>query len=455
MRLRRGTERALPLIVAALAIAEPLRGQPTDTVLTLDGARLLLEQSSPQYRSALASADAVGENVWSAWGAILPTAYLSATFSRSEFTTKTFEDPTGVVQELEDPITDISKSAYQELTFSWQIFNGGRNYFNIRTANAQARAADLAAVARLVQLQSTMESQFFEALKQQELERLARVLLDARRRDLELTRARFRIAAVDQAAVHQAEIEVGRQELEVLRAEQFAEAARRELSVMIGLEEEITYELRDTATIFDPTGWLPDQLVQAARESNPELARLDADIDARNRSLWSARGTWLPNISISYRLNRSENAGADGDLFKFSPRNTGQGFGLSFNWPLLAGFEKKWRTGQASAQLEQARHDKYGRLLEVDKEVRNAYAALVAGHQVVRLQERNVELARESVRMTTERYRIGAASYIELQQATSQATETERGLIEARYEFMKTLAQLQGAVGRPIEIPQR
>jgi outer membrane protein TolC len=454
MWLRWPAERTLPLVVAVLATAGPLSGQATDTVLTLEGARLLLEQNSPQYRSALASANTAGQGVWSAWGAILPSATASATFRRSEFTTKTYLDPTGVVQELEDPITDVSKSASQFLSFSWQVFNGGSNIFDIGAANAEARAADLAAVATLVQQQSTMETYFYEALKQQELARLAQVLLDARRRDLELTQARFRIAAVDQAAVLQAEIEVGRQELEVLRAEQAAEAARRELSVAIGLEEEITYELRDTAAVFDPTVFSSEQLVQVARESSPDLARRDADIDARNRRLWSARGSWLPTVDISLSLSRSENLGAEGTLFTFSPRNTGQGLTFSFSWPLFRGFDRKVRTAQASSQLQQARHDKYASLLNVEKEVRNQYDALVTGYRSVRLQERNVDLARESVRLTTERYRIGAASYIELQQATSQATQTEQGLINARYEFMKTLARLQAAVGRPIEAPR-
>ena len=92
-------------------------------------------------------------------------------------------------------------------------------------------------------------------------------------------------------------------------------------------------------------------------------------------------------------------------------------------------------------------------ILETDKEVKNAYDALLTDYQAVQLQEQNVQLARESVRLATERYQIGSISYIELQNATNQATEAERGLIEARYAFMQSLARLQGAVGRPIPIP--
>jgi outer membrane protein TolC len=442
-------------VVLVFVLVQPLVAQAPDTVLTLTGAQSLLQQYNPNYRSALASADATGEGVWSAWGAILPSVTANVNFGRNEFTTRTFVDPTGSAQELENPLTSITKQASAGLLFNWQVFDGGSKIFNIGASNASARAANWGAVARLVQLRSQMESQYFEALKQQQLSRLARILLVARQRDLEVTQARFRIASAQQTDVLQAEVQVGQNELAVLRAEQAAEAAKRELSTLIGLEEEIDYDLRDTAIVFDPTRLQPAALVNAARASSPELQRLEEEITAANKRLWSARGTWWPSVSISLNLTRSEVQGSTGDIFNTDPRNSGNDLRFSLNWPLLAGFEKKWRTGQESARVQEARQNKVAGILETDKNVRTAYEALVAAYQAVQLQTRNVELARESVRLATERYRIGAISYIELQNATSQATEAERGLIEARFDFMQNFARLQGAVGRPIEIPQQ
>jgi outer membrane protein TolC len=436
-------------------VALPLPAQPPDTVLALSGAQSLLRRNSPSYRAALAAADATGASVWSAWGALFPAVTAQASFGRNEFTTRTFVDPTGISRELEEPVTSITKQASASLFFQWTLFDGGSRIFDLGASRAAARAADLAAIARLVQLQSQMESQYYEALKQQELARLARELLAARRRDLEVTRARFRIASAQQTDVLQAEVQVGQSELAVLRAEQAAEAARRELSAMIGLGEEIGYELRDTAFVFDPGLLRPEDLLRLARASNPELRRLDAEIDAAHRKLWSARGTWLPNVSVSLALSRSEVLGPSGDLFNTNPRNSGNDLRFTLSWPLLAGLEKKWRTGQQSARLQEARQNKVAGILDTDKEVKNAYDELVTAYRAVRLQTRNVELARESVRLATQRYRIGAISYIELQNATAQATQAERGLIEARYEFMQAFARLQGVVGRPIEIPPR
>ncbi len=427
--------------------------QTADTVLTLGGARTLLQRNNPDYRSALASADVVGEGVWTAWGSWIPTATLQANFSRNEFTTRTFLDPTGVAQRLDQPITDVAKSASQALVFRWSLFQGGGRLFDVGASKARARAADLRAISTLVQLSSQMEFQYWEALKQQELTRLARDLLAARRRDVEIAQARFRIAAVAQTDVLQAEVQVGQNEVAVLQAEQRAEAARRELSASLGLDEDLSYRLSDSVSIFDPTRLQVDDLVALALGSNPELERLDAEIDAAGKSLWSARATWLPRIDLTLSLSRSEQLTGDAGLFELAPENTGNNFGVTFSWPLLNGFEKKTRTGQESARLREARHTKAAQVLETRKEIHNQYEALRAAYQTVQIRTRLVDLARESVRLTTERYRIGATSYLELQRAIDQLTEAERGLIDARYSFMQALAQLQGAVGRPIMIP--
>jgi outer membrane protein TolC len=171
-------------LFAILMLAGPLNGQATDTVLTLGGARTLLRQHSPQYQSALASADRVGQQVWSAWGAWIPSATLRIDLNRNEFTTRTFLDPTGVPQELDDPITSTAKSANQGLIFGWALFDQGRRFFDISAAKASARAADWGTVSTLVLIESQAEVQYWEALKQQDLARLARELLAARQRDV-------------------------------------------------------------------------------------------------------------------------------------------------------------------------------------------------------------------------------------------------------------------------------
>ncbi len=455
MRVRAPFRRLAPCFGfwTALFLAPALSAQAPDTVLTLVEAAGLLRQLSPEYRAALAGANATGQDTWRAWGSFIPTVTAQASFTQNEFTRNTFLDPTGVSQELDAPLEAGSRTSFQAMSFEWTAFDGGRRFFDLGATGARTRAADLAAAATLVRLESGVEAQYFETLKQQELARLSRALLAARGRELEVARARFRIAAVARNDVLQAEIAVGRQELAVLQADQAAEAARRELSAAIGLEEDIAYRARDAAAIFDPAALHLEGLVGLVLGSHPELARRDAEVEAQEKSLWAARGAWLPRVSLGLVLSRSENSGAGGDFFRLDPRDTGRDFRLTFTWPLLNGFEKKYQTGRESARLQEAKHTRRAQAIETDNDVRNIDGDLVTAYQAVQIQTQTAVLAREAVRVVTERYRIGAASYVELQNATVNATDTERGLIEARYEFMKTFARLQGAVGRPIARP--
>nr|NIQ54097.1 hypothetical protein [Gemmatimonadota bacterium]NIU74291.1 hypothetical protein [Gammaproteobacteria bacterium] len=51
----------------------------------------------------------------------------------------------------------------QSISLNWSLFEGGRQFFDLGTSRASARAADLAAAAGLVQLESQLEQSYFEA----------------------------------------------------------------------------------------------------------------------------------------------------------------------------------------------------------------------------------------------------------------------------------------------------
>lgn len=456
MFVTRALRHSTRLSVVALALlggAGRGEAQSVDTVMTLGGAGGaldLLRHYSPEYKVSLAQANFASEDVLRSWGAWLPTVTARAIFQSNEAARRTAVDDFGISQVLDDPIQASSKNSYQALELNWLLFNGGQRFFDQGASRADARAADLAAVATLVRLESEVEAQYYEALKEQEQARLARELLAARARDLEVARARFRIAAVAQTDVLQAEIEVSRQQLSALRAEQAARAARRELSALIGIADEVGYGLRDESEIFDPSVVAVEDLIALARRANPSLERRAAEVQARKQGLWASRGTWLPDVNLSATFSRSENLGPDGNFFTLNPRDTGTNFRLTFSYPLINGFQKKWETGQQAARLQEAEQRKRGEVIQMEKDVRNLYEELGTRHRAYQIQLRNVEQARELVRMATERYRIGATSYAELQQAQDRETEAERGLIESRYDFMRTLARLKAAVGAPI-----
>jgi outer membrane protein TolC len=68
----------------------------------------------------------------------------------------------------------------------------------------------------------------------------------------------------------------------------------------------------------------------------------------------------------------------------------------------------------------------------------------------VALEERNRALSDEQLRLARERYRIGASSFLDLQEAETVKARADRAYLAAVYSYHEALAGLENAVGRPL-----
>jgi len=88
--------------------------------------------------------------------------------------------------------------------------------------------------------------------------------------------------------------------------------------------------------------------------------------------------------------------------------------------------------------------------LQLTADVTGAYLNLTTAARTVTLQEQNATQARQELALAQEKYRVGAATFLDLSdaQATFQTAENDR--INAIYAFHKAFAALESAVGRPL-----
>ena len=59
-------------------------------------------------------------------------------------------------------------------------------------------------------------------------------------------------------------------------------------------------------------------------------------------------------------------------------------------------------------------------------------------------------LAREELLLAQERYRVGAATFLDLSDARASYARAESERINAAYEYHRAFAALESAVGRPL-----
>jgi len=423
--------------------------------LTLDEAVRIALRTNVRIDRDEAAVLAAAADYRAGWGAFLPTASLNGGLGHSAFTTNSFANPDGTVTEVPLPVQSQSNASTQGLSLAFDVFDGGGRFADLRSR----RAGESAALYRLSSTERTLSRDvklaYYEALKQDHLVNVAGRQLEGRRRDLEVARRRYEIAAVNRTDVLGAEIEVLNAELALVQAQTERESAGRALQIQMGREPEPGElpSLADVPRAPSADRLDPPSLVAVALGTKPEISALEADVEAADAGVWRARSTYLPSVRVNYGYGRSESQGPRGDFFVLDPSNTSHSFSLTATWNLFDGFDREAQNAQARASARQRRADLTLRRLSLEQEVRDQIAELAARSRRLDIRERNLSVAQQRLDMMQERYRLGTVEYVDLLSAISQLTTAEQSVIQERYEYLKAWANLEEQVGSAAEAP--
>ncbi|HEX5436482.1 MAG TPA: TolC family protein, partial [Gemmatimonadaceae bacterium] len=132
--------------------------------------------------------------------------------------------------------------------------------------------------------------------------------------------------------------------------------------------------------------------------------------------------------------------------FTKSPFQVSVGISL----PIFNGLQRADQLEQAQAQREDARYDIRKQQLQNTQTVTSAYLILETDHQTIAMQQQNAAAARQALELAQEKYRVGAASFIDLNTASVTYAQAENEYITAVYEYHKAFAALEAAVGQPL-----
>lgn len=453
---RRPAARLAALLGLALAAGAPGRAQeppgrvdppPVDT-LTLREAITTALGRHPDVRGARADASAERAARWSDWGAFLPTADVSASFSRSSFTNFSFALPEGRAEVRDEPVAGERLGASRTLGVRWTLLEGGRRFAELAAGAEDVRAAEARLSAAERAVAAGVKEAFYEAVMRRQLAGIARRQLENRRREHRHARERFRIAAIDRSDLLGARGQVRRAEVRLLDAREAAGRARRELAVRMGEPDRVGRPFALAEPPEPPPDAPEDEAVVAGvLASHPELQSLEAEVAAAASRLTGERTGYLPTLTLSFSTSRSESLGPGGDFFNLDPRNRSQGLSLVARWRVFTGFDRKERNARRSASVDRRRAERAGRRLEIERTVRDLAAEIRRRGRRLELLKRRLEVARERLRISGERFRAGSGGYVELQQAVRDLSTAERSTVRERFDRLKAWARLERWTG--------
>lgn len=451
----RGAAAVLALAVfGASPTAAAGQAAPADTLqLSLEEAYRIASRTNPGYRKAQAALRLNGPETREAWfGQMLPRISLnplSTTYSGR--LTQQAEDFFG--NPIENPESSFvySSSTGQGLSLNWTL--QGANLLNFgRRQRLTNRGRRLESDAALQELRTEVRRQYYVALRERELLELERVLLDARRVDLDVAQQLFRFAARTRVDVLNAELEIERQNLAINRQRSRHEQALLKVRTILGDPDLPPIRLvpeEGESAIFDPAALDVARLADLAMGANPGIRRQRAAVEEAAQGVKERRTRWWPRLDAGYSYGRFANTRGDGALFDLSSDNDIESrFFLGLSLPFFGDFfRNRADIAEAAVGLDQADEELLRVRLDVAERVESAALTLANEFEGYRLAERSLAIAEEALELAGEEYRLGTRTFEQFRESVRLEAEARRQLIEARYAFLDGLVTLEDAAG--------
>jgi outer membrane protein len=422
----------LALIVAVPAAAQQAPApQHLEVTLTEAIQRALLVQ--PAMVQAQGDQRNAGASRRSSFGAYLPTLSASASAGRSN--QWTFRDTIPI-----PPVYSYSGG----LTANLELFDGFRRLANLRSTAANQGAAEAGVVNQRFQVTLATKQAFYNALATEELVRVAQSQVRRAQQQLQISVEKLRAGSATRSDSLRSTVDYGNARIALLQAQANLATAQANLGRQVGVDQPVR-AVPDSAL---PA--LPDTaaLRASALDDTPQVRQTEAQASAARAQVWTARAQYWPTLSVSYSNSRQGTATPNFPLFSNYPETFSWRFGVS--WTVFNGFSREQQqvTASVNRDVAEARAADTRRL--VNAQLTQQIAAMTTAYAKIDIARANVAAGTEDLRVQNERYRVGAATILDLLTSQTALTTAEGNLVQSRFDYLIARAQVEALLGRAL-----
>lgn len=429
-----GGRRGAAAFLCLALIAGPLLAVE-DNPLTLETAiKLALERNerSLATKETVASAEAA---VTRARAYFLPAINATANYTRRPFEVSRVVGNTNIVVQKFNALSGVA-------SLNLTLFDA-KSLPALNSANANRRSAVAAATETRRQLSFEVGQAFLATLGIGQVLEASRHRYDYAKQYLDAARARYSAGLASVNDVTLAELEFATAEVGVTQNQGQVRTSILELG-----------HLLDAPDAVKGTLVIPEFLIEAAQAGAADADKLV--VEARTRRLdlvsleWLAKAQhalvlepqlrWLPSLALTGQYRYTNEAGLTG-------QTTNWNVGMSLSWSIFDGFTRNADYRDRKAQATLADLDVLASTRQVELDVRQALVSLDSQRASLKQAKVAHEAAIKNATETSELYRQGLASALQVADANVRLFEAEVALVGERFGLGVAFLNLEAALG--------
>jgi len=342
---------------------------------------------------------------------------------------------------LNNPI--IYERAAAGVTLSQQITDFGRTHNLVSSASLRAQAESANAQATAADIILAVDVAFYRALGAQSVLNVARATVQARQTSVDQITALANAKLRSTLDVSFANVALAQSKLLLLNAQNQVQNAMSGLNALLGEQAEPDFTLvEDKSAALPPPPEDLEDLVAVALSQRPDLRALNDQARAAQKFSSAEHDLNRPTLSA---LGTTGGAPIRADQITSSWYGA---VGVNLSIPIFNGFLFSARAQEADLRSQAAQQQVRELRDSIARDVRTTALQAQLNFQRIAVAQQLLDQANSALDLAQTRYRLGLSSIVELSQAQLQQTQAQIDVVDARYSYEGSLANLRFQTGQ-------
>ena len=337
------------------------------------------------------------------------------------------------------------------LNLNWTLFDGLKMFATKQKVEELFNLGRINLKNQVVNTTAEIINNYYLIVRQKQLLKAIEEQMSINEERVKLAERKLSVGLGTKPELLQAKVDLNAQKAAHLEQQTTMIQLRDQLKQLTGMQLPAVYEVADSIPL--ELDMNISDIQNQIETSNPTILQALKGADIAKISLKEAKASRWPIVSFvsAYSFTRNENQNNISPFASTFSRNKGYNFGFTATIHILNNLSVNRNIQQAKLDVEyqDIGVSKQKSLVEVWVKVAfNSYQYQI---NALRLEEENIELAKENVMIALERFRQGVSTFLELREAQKSLEEAYDRLIAARYNTKLSeteLLRLKGDIVR-------
>lgn len=260
--------------------------------------------------------------------------------------------------------------------------------------------------------------------------------------NLENVKNMYEVGMASKMDLLRSEVRLTNMQPEVIAAKNNLRITELNLKTVMGLDLAQPVQIEGNLS-YEPFEPNVEECIATAMAHRPEVRQLDFRRKMAGEALKFARAGFFPSLALSGTYS----FWADKLNFQKNTWSSFYAINLVLNVPVFNGFKESAQIAQSRSAIREIELNQKALQDAVEFEVRQAVLMLSEAKETLFSQEKNIEQAKESLRITQLNFAEGMATTLDVISAEAAYSQAQVNYSQALYKYVVAVAELDRAMG--------